>query len=73
MVVVTGLWLGTAIAATTVMPVAKAVTGSYQPHTPPPYVAVLATMAAVIGLVGTMLPTIARLRSRPVEAIGVRE
>ncbi len=37
MVVITGLWLGAAIAATTVMPVAKAVTGSYQPHTPPTY------------------------------------
>ena len=42
MVVITGLWLGAAIAATTVMPVAKAVTGSYQPHTPPTLVAVLA-------------------------------
>ena len=30
-------------------------------------------MTVVIGLVGTMLPTIARLRPRPVEAIGVRE
>ena len=73
MVVITGLWLGAAIAATTVMPVAKAVTGSYQPHTPPTLVAVLAGMTVVIGLVGTMLPTIARLRPRPVEAIGVRE
>ena len=70
MVVVTGLVLGTAIAAATVIPVAKAVTGSFQPHTPPPYIAAIVIMAAVIGLAGTLLPTIARLRSRPVDAIG---
>ena len=73
MVVVIGLMLGTAIAATTVMPVAKAVTGSFQPHSPPMYVAAIVTMTAVIGLAGTLLPTIARLRSRPVDAIGARE
>ena len=70
MVVVTGLVLGTAIAAATVIPVAKAVTGSFQPHTPPPYIAAIVVMAGVIGLAGTLLPTIARLRSRPVDAIG---
>ena len=73
MVVVTGLMLGSAIAAATVMPVAKAVTGSFQPHTPPAYVAAIVIMTAVIGLAGTLLPTIARLRSRPVDAIGTRE
>ena len=72
-VVVTGLVLGTAIAAATVIPVAKAVTGSFQPHTPPPYIAAIVVMAGVIGLAGTLLPTIARLRSRPVDAIGTRE
>ena len=57
----------------TVIPVAKAVTGSFQPHMPPPYIAVIVVMTAAIGLAGTLLPTIARLRSRPVDAIGNRE
>jgi len=73
LVVATGLWLGGAIAATTVAPVAKAVSGSYVPHIPPLYLALLVAMAGVIGLAGTMLPTIVGLCARPVEMIGVRD
>ena len=73
MVIVTGLVLGGAIAAVTVMPVSKAVTGSFQPHTPAMYVAAIVAMTGVIGLTASLLPTLARLRSRPVEAIGARE
>ena len=65
--------LGTAVAMVTVLPFAKAVTGAFRPDIPLLPAAALAGGAALLGLLGTMLPTRAALRTRPVDAIGIRE
>jgi putative ABC transport system permease protein len=65
--------LGTAVAAITVLPFAKAVSGSFRPDIPLLPVIALIGGAVLLGLLGTMLPTRAALRTRPVDAIGIRE
>ena len=65
--------LGTAVAVVTVLPFAKAVSGAFRPDIPLLPAAALAGGAALLGLLGTMLPTRAALRTRPVDAIGIRE
>ena len=65
--------LGTAVATVTVLPFAKAVSGSFRPDIPLLPVAALVGGAALLGLLGTMVPTRAALRTRPVDAIGIRE
>ena len=65
--------LGTAVAMVTVLPFAKAVSGSFRPDIPLLPVIALAGGAVLLGLVGTMLPTRAALRTQPVDAIGIRE
>ena len=68
-----GCALGAAVAAVTVLPFAKAVSGSFRPgHSGAPG-SILAGGAVLLGLVGTMLPTRGVLRTRPVDAIGIRE
>ena len=65
--------LGAAVAAVTVLPFAKAVSGSFRPDIPMLPALILAGGAVLLGLVGTMLPTRGALRTRPVDAIGIRE
>ena len=57
--------LGAAVATVTVLPFAKAVSGSFRPDIALVPAAGLAGGAALLGLLGTMLPTRAALRTRP--------
>ena len=73
MLLVLGWALGAAVAVVTVSPFAKAVTGSFMPSIPlVPALGLFATTVVLAGI-GTMVPTRATLRRRPVDALGVRE
>ncbi len=73
MLLVLGWALGTAVAVVTVSPFAKAVTGSFMPSVPLlPALTLIATTVLLTGI-GTMVPTRAILRRRPVDVLGVRE
>ncbi len=67
------LGLGAAIAAATLIPMVKGITGSATPYIPlTGWVAVIGGIV-VLGGTATVLPVRRVLRMRPVEAIGVRE
>jgi putative ABC transport system permease protein len=67
------LGLGAAIAAATLIPMVKGITGSATPYIPlTGWVAVIGGIV-VLGSTATVLPVRRVLRMRPVEAIGIRE
>ena len=67
------LVVGAAIAAGTLIPMVKGVTGSAAPYIPPAgWVAVIGGVV-LIGAVATVLPVRRVLRTRPVDGIGLRE
>ncbi|HEU5265610.1 MAG TPA: FtsX-like permease family protein, partial [Jatrophihabitans sp.] len=67
------LVLGVAIAAATLLPMVKGLTGSPAPYIPAPgWVAVIGGVL-LLGIAATVLPARRVLRTRPVEAIGLRE
>jgi putative ABC transport system permease protein len=72
-VVLIGSTLGALVAAVTVMPFAKAVSGSFRPDIALLPAACLVGGTALLVLVGNLLPTRMALRTRPVDAIGIRE
>ena len=72
-VVLIGSTLGAAVAAVTVMPFAKAVSGSFRPDIALVPAVCLVGGTALLVLIGNMLPTRLALRTRPVDAIGIRE
>jgi putative ABC transport system permease protein len=73
LIVAIGLGLGVAIAATALLPLSRAFNGSLRPTVPAnPLAAILGT-SALLALLALALPTRRVLRTRPVEAIGVRE
>jgi putative ABC transport system permease protein len=73
LIVVIGLGVGLAIAATALLPLSHALTGSLRPYTPAvPLAAILGT-SALLALLALALPTRRALRSKPVEAIGIGE
>lgn len=73
MVALTAAVIGTGVAFGTLTAFAAGMTGRAAPHVPPPvYVAILAG-ALLLALVATAVPGRFAMRSRPEEAIGVRE
>ena len=73
LIVAIGLGLGLAIAATALLPLSHALTGSLRPHVPLDQLAAILGVSALLALVALVLPTRRVLRTRPVEAIGVGE
>jgi putative ABC transport system permease protein len=73
LIVAIGLGLGLAIAATALLPLSHALTGSLRPYVPPGPLAAILGVSALLALLALALPTRRALRTRPVEAIGVGE
>ncbi|MET0524772.1 MAG: FtsX-like permease family protein, partial [Nocardioides sp.] len=73
LIITIGLGLGLAIAATALLPLSHALTGSIRPHVPLDQLAAILGVSALLALLALALPTRRALRSRPVEAIGVGE
>ncbi len=73
LIIAIGLGVGLAIAATALLPLSHALTGSLRPHVPAGPLAAILGVSAVLALVSLALPTRRALRSRPVEAIGLGE
>jgi putative ABC transport system permease protein len=73
MLVLIGWAIGGAVAATTLMPFARAVTGSSRPDVPVASLAAVLLGTAVLAWLATMVPTRGTMRARPVDAIGIRE
>jgi putative ABC transport system permease protein len=73
LLVTIGWTIGAAVAATTLMPFAYAVTGSFIPALPLLPVAAVLLSSGVLTWLATMIPTRGTMRTRPVDAIGIRE
>ncbi len=73
LIVTIGLGLGLAIAATALLPLSHALTGSLRPHVPLDQLGAILGVSTVLALLALALPTRRALRARPVEAIGVGE
>ena len=73
LIITIGLGVGLAIAATALLPLSHALTGSLRPFVPPAELAAILGGSALLALLALMLPTRRALRARPVEAIGVGE
>ncbi len=72
-VVLIGSTLGAVVAAATVMPFAKAVSGAFRPDIALVPAACLLGGTALLVLIGNLLPARRALRVSPVDAIGIRE
>jgi putative ABC transport system permease protein len=68
-----GCILGGAVAFMTLVPFSKAVTGSVIPYAPWTQCVAIALAALTAAVIGNAIPTHLALRSRPVDAIGVRD
>lgn len=73
LVVLVGIGLGAAIAATALVPFSRALSGSSTPDIDALLLAGLLGGTAVLGLLASLLPTRVALRARPVDAIGMKE
>jgi putative ABC transport system permease protein len=73
LIVMTGLGLGLAIAATALLPLSHALTGGIRPYVPLDQLAAILGGSALLALLALALPTRRALRARPVDAIGVGE
>ena len=73
MLVLLGWGIGGAVAATTLLPFAQAVTGSPRPDIPVAALGAVLLGTAVLAWLATMVPTRGTMRDRPVDAIGIRE
>lgn len=73
LVVIVGIGLGAAIAGAALLPISQALTGSPMPDLDPGLLAGILGGTAVLGLVATLAPTRLALRTRAVDAIGMRE
>ena len=73
LIVTIGLGVGLAIAATALLPLSHALTGSLRPHVPGDQLAAILGVSALLALVALALPTRRALRSRPIEAVGLAE
>ena len=73
MLIALGLGLGGAIALVTLVPTAAVISGSAIPYAPAGAVALVFGSAALVAWIGTQIATRLALRSRPVDAAGVRD
>jgi putative ABC transport system permease protein len=73
LIIAIGLSVGLAIAATALLPLSQALTGSLRPYVPGGPLAAILGISALLALLALALPTRRSLRTRPVEAIGVGE
>jgi putative ABC transport system permease protein len=73
LIITIGLALGLAIAATALLPLSNALTGSLRPYVPADQLGAILGGSALLALLALALPTRRALRTRPVEAIGVGE
>jgi len=73
LIITIGLGLGLAIAATALLPLSRALTGGLRPYAPAGWLAAILGVSALLALVALSVPTRRALRTRPVEAIGIRE
>ncbi len=73
LLVLLGWTVGAAVAAATLMPFAYAVTGSFLPSLPAATVGAVLVSTALLAWLATMVPTRGTMRTRPVDAIGIRD
>ena len=73
LIITIGLGIGLAIAATALLPLSHALTGGLRPYAPAGWFAAILGVSALLALVALSVPTRRALRTRPVEAIGIRE
>lgn len=73
LIVTIGLGTGLAIAATALLPLSHALTGSLRPDVPAGQLAAILAVSALLAVLALALPTRSALRSRPIEQIGVNE
>jgi len=73
LIITIGLGLGLAITATALLPLSHALTGGFRPYAPAGWFAAILGVSALLALVALSVPTRRALRTRPVEAIGIRE
>ena len=73
LIITIGLGIGLAIAATALLPLSHALTGGFRPYAPAGWFAAILGVSALLALVALSVPTRRALRTRPVEAIGIRE
>jgi putative ABC transport system permease protein len=73
LIITIGLGIGLAIAATALLPLSHALTGGFRPYAPVGWLAAILGVSALLALVALSVPTRQALRTRPVEAIGIRE
>ena len=68
-----GWTIGAGVAATTLMPFAYAVTGSFTPALPLTPMALVLLSTGALTWLATMVPTRGTMRTRPVDAVGIGE
>ena len=73
LIIAIGLGIGLAIAATALLPLSHAFTGGLRPYAPAGWFGAILGISALLALVALSVPTRQALRTRPVEAIGIRE
>jgi putative ABC transport system permease protein len=73
LIITIGLGVGLAIAATALLPLSHALTGSLRPHVPLDQLAAILGVSALLALLALALPTRRALHTRPVDAVGVGE
>src|SRR6516165_8149866 len=73
LIIAIGLGIGLAITATALLPLSRAFTGGLRPYAPAGWFAAILGVSALLALVALSVPTRRALRTRPVEAIGIRE
>src|SRR5580693_7242882 len=73
LIITAGLGIGLAITATALLPLTHALTGGLRPYAPAGWLAAILGVSALLALIALAVPTRRALRTRPVEAIGIRE
>jgi putative ABC transport system permease protein len=73
LIITVGLGIGLAITATALVPLSHALTGGFRPYAPAGWLAAILGVSALLALMALSVPTRRALRTRPVEAIRIRE